>query len=52
MVKKEVKKPDNHCMDIELGEAWSSNDFKAVAEKVGTRVKTSALRYGFFEDKD
>lgn len=53
MVKKEVKKPDNHCMKLELGEDWSSSDFKkAVADKVGTRVKASALRYGFFEDED
>jgi len=51
MVKKQVKKPESHCMDIELGEDWL-NDCEKVVEKVGTRVKTSALRYGFYEDKE
>lgn len=51
MVNKQVKKPENHCMDIELGEDWL-DDCEQVVSKVGTRVKTSALRYGFYTDQD
>ena len=48
---KGIKKPESHCMDIELGEEWL-NDCERVASLVGTRVKTSALRYGFYEDQE
>ena len=36
-------------MQVELGSEWTG-DAKRAAEKVETRVKTSAARYGFFED--
>jgi|GEM_PF-2315330 len=48
--KKEVKLQTPE-MATELGSEWTG-DAKRVVEKVETRVKTSASRYGFCEDDD
>lgn len=38
-------------MDTELGDEFVK-DAKRVVQKVGTRVKTNAQRYGYFNQKD
>ena len=56
----EIKKKKHHQkaqslkgdqMEVELGSEWTG-DAQRVAEKVETRVKTTASRYGFCENED
>ena len=38
-------------MEVELGSEWTGES-KRAAQKVETRVKTTAARYGFFENME
>lgn len=47
-MKNRFKKPPSGFMDVELGEDWTG-DHARVVEKVETRVKANAMKYGFIE---